>query len=362
MTTRLKFPALVPDQARNAKVAFFISTAGEIARIARIDRLSRTEDGTPSGFQRPQISGHIREIGDYLARPDAILANPIVLGFVGGATIKKSKTGTRELTVDISKGAPGWIVDGQQRFSALMEIGRRDFQVPVSAFICNTEEELRRQFILINNTKPLPKGLIYELLPKVGGLPFRYESRAEAARLIETLNYKKGSSLRGMINGQTNPRGIIKDTILQRLLMNSLSDGALRAYHGNSKALHKKGVDLISEYFHAVRHVFHDAWDGHTPKTSRLVHGVGITAMGFVMEYLHSATGATKREQFIEPLTALRPATSWTEGEWELGTERRRWNSLQTLSADWKLLSFYLVQKTRDVIEVSSETNSRIHR
>src|SRR3546814_15696876 len=93
--------------------------------------------------------------------------------------------------------------------------------------------------ILINNTKPLPKGLIYELLPKVGGLPFRYESRAEAARLIETLNYKKGSSLRGMINGQTNPRGIIKDTIMQRLLMNSLSDGALRAYHGTSKALHK---------------------------------------------------------------------------------------------------------------------------
>src|SRR3546814_18821783 len=90
-------------------------------------------------------------------------------------------------------------------------------------------------------------------------------------------------------------------------------------------------LDLISEYFHAVRHVFHDAWDGHTPKTSRLVHGVGITAMGFVMEYLHSATGATKREQFIEPLTALRPATSWTEGEWELGTERRRWTSLQHL-------------------------------
>src|SRR3546814_6990380 len=105
-----------------------------------------------------------------------------------------SDLGTRELTVDISKGAPGWIVDGQQRFSALMEIGRRDFQVPVSAFICNTEEELRRQFILINNTKPLPKGLIYELLPKVGGLPFRYESRAEAARLLETLHYKKGSS------------------------------------------------------------------------------------------------------------------------------------------------------------------------
>src|SRR3546814_7542530 len=92
----------------------------------------------------------------------------------------------------------------------------KGFQMHFSEFICNTEEELRRQFILINNTEPLPKGLIYGLLPKVGGLPFRYESRAEAARLIETLNYKKGSSLRGMINGQTNPRGIIKDTILDR--------------------------------------------------------------------------------------------------------------------------------------------------
>src|SRR3546814_3294773 len=71
--------------------------------------------------------------------------------------------------------------------------------------------------------------------------------------------------------------------------------------------------------------------------------------MGFVMEYLHSATGATKREQFIEPLTALRPATSWTEGEWELGTERRRWNSLQNLSADWKLLSFRSEEHTSEL-------------
>src|SRR3546814_13761270 len=125
-----------------------------------------------------------------------------------------------------------------------------------------------------------------------------------------------------MINGQTNPRGIIKDTILQRLLMNSLSDGALRAYHGNSKALHKKGVDLISEYFHAVRHVFHDAWDGHTPKTSRLVHGVGITALGFVMEYLHSATGATKREQFIEQLRSAERRV----GKGCVSTCRSRWS------------------------------------
>lgn len=358
--THVTFQILTPNQATNAKVAFFVSTVEEISRIARIDRLSRTSEGTASGFQRPQIAGHIREIGDYLQRADAILANPIVLGFVSGASITTNKKGDKELSVDLSNGAPGWIVDGQQRFSALMEIQRKDFQVPVSAFICETEEELRRQFILINNTRPLPKGLIYELLPTVKGLPHRFESRSEAAKLIEALNYRRNSSLRGMIYGQTNPHGVIKDTLVQKVLMNSLSDGALRLYRSDAELLHSKGVELISEFFHAVKHVFHDAWNNHTPKTSRLLHGVGITSMGFVMEYLHASIGATKREDFIESLTALRPVTAWTSGDWELGPERRRWNSLQNVSSDWKLLSFYLVRQTQLAIEMSQAKESHV--
>ena len=359
--TRLKFHALVPKQAESGKVAFFVTTADEIMRIAKIDRLSRTADGMPTGFQRPQIAGHIREIGDYLQRNDAILANPIVLGFVHGASIKRVDGG-HELVVDISKGAPGLIVDGQQRFSALLEIRRPGFEVPVSVFICDSEEELRRQFILINNTKPLSKGLIYELLPNVSGLPHRYESRSEAAALVEALNYRRGSSLRGLIYGQTNPHGVIRDTVVQKLLMNSLTDGALRLYRDDPRMLNSRGVELISEYFHAVKHVFHDAWIGHTPKTSRLVHGVGMTAMGFVMEYIHASTGATRREQFIPALTALRPVTAWTDGEWELGSERRCWNGLQYVSADWKLLSFYLVREVQHALEGPLSANNRVRR
>lgn len=359
--TRLRFPALVPRQAKSAKVAFLVTTADQVARIARIDRLSRTEDGVPSGFQRPQIAGHIREIGDYLQREDAILANPIVLGFVKGASIKRAG-GAHELVVDVGKGAPGLIVDGQQRFSALMEIHRTSFEIPVSVFICDSEEELRRQFILINNTKPLSKGLIYELLPNVSGLPNRYQSRSEAATLVEALNYRRGSSLRGLIHGQTNPHGVIRDTVVQKLLMNSLSDGALRLYRDDARLLNSQGVELVSEFFHAVKHVFHDAWVGHTAKSSRLIHGVGMTAMGFVMEYIHASTGATRREQFIEPLTALRPVTAWTEGEWQLGAERRRWNGLQYISADWKLLSFYLVRQVQQTLEGPLSANNRVRR
>ncbi len=167
MTKKLTFNAIAPQQSPDSQVAFFVATAQQIDQIASINRLARDENGLPTGFQRPQIAKHIREIGDYLARPDAILANPIVLGFVAGtgATIKTAKDGSKQLIVDISKGVPGQIVDGQQRFSALREIGRADFQVPVSAFICSSHEELTQQFILINNTKPLNKGMIYELLP-----------------------------------------------------------------------------------------------------------------------------------------------------------------------------------------------------
>lgn len=347
---RLSFPSVIPTQSPHAQVACFVATASQISTIARIDRAGRSEDGLLSGFQRPQIATHIREIGDYLERADAMLANPIILGFVSNAKIAKNRDGTGTLHIDLGAGAPGWIVDGQQRYSALLESSRGDFQVPVSAFICESEEELRRQFILVNSTKPLSKGLIYELLPNVNGLPKRYASRSEASAMAQKLNFKRGSSLSGLIKMGTNPDGIIQDTIIQKMLMTSLTDGALRLYRGDQKLLLSKGVDLISEFFHAVKFVFQNDWDGHNAKTSRLLHGTGITALGYAMEYIHAATGASKREDFVETLTAIRPACAWTDGEWTFGNEKRRWNSLQNLSVDTKLLSFHLVHEVKKAL------------
>ena len=82
--------------------------------------------------------------------------------------------------IDIADGPSGLVVDGQQRLTALSQVGR-DFQVFVSALICKDEAELRRQFVLINNTRPLPKSLIYELLPTVDDLPARLSKRSQAA-------------------------------------------------------------------------------------------------------------------------------------------------------------------------------------
>jgi DGQHR domain-containing protein len=343
----LNFDALAPIQSPELTVFTFVAKAADIARIARIERAGRDDGGVLQGFQRPQIAGHIREIRDYLEKPNSILPNAIVIAFMGGARLKRAANAgdrRRELLVNISNGPPGWIVDGQQRFTALSELRGRNFEVLVSGFLCETEEELQKQFILVNNTRPLPKALVYELLPKVGDLPPRMSNRSQAALVTEALNYRKGSSLKGLIKQQTNPKGSIRDTVLQRVIMNSLSDGALRLYAGEDQMLLHHGVTMMSEYYHAVQHVFADDWTGKTPKTSRLVHGTGIIALGYVMDFLNSTTGAVSRDEFARGLRFLKGKTAWSEGEWEFGSERRRWNGLQNVPADVRQLTLYLMQ------------------
>jgi hypothetical protein len=169
-------------------------------------------------------------------------------------------------------------------------------------------------------------------------------SRSQAALVTEALNYRSGSSLKGLIKQQTNPKGVIRDTVLQRVIMNSLSDGALRLYAGEDTLLLDKGVALISEFYHAVQHVFAEDWVGQTPKSSRLIHGTGIIALGYVMDFLNSVRGASTRDEFVGGLRLLKGKTAWSTGEWEFGSERRRWNGLQNVPADVRQLSLHLVQ------------------
>lgn len=353
----LEFRALQPVQSKAAQVFCFVANAGDVRRIARIERAGRDEGGTLVGFQRPQIAGHIHEIRDYLDRPNAILPNSIILGFTSDAKLSPSKGGVAKLTIDITKGAPGWVVDGQQRFTALSEIGNDKFQVLVSGFICPTIEELQKQFILINNTRPLPKALVYELLPRVGDLPARMSGRVQASLLTDALNYSHGSSLAGLIKQHTNPKGMIADTVLQRLIMNSITDGALQLYASDTGLLLSHGFDLVSEFFHAVQYVFKDAWEGHTPKTSRLVHGTGLVAMGFVMDEL-AHRGAKTRTHFVDALRPLVGHAAWTGGKWFLAGEVRNWNSLQNVPQDVRALSLYLSgQLKKAARESSSEKN-----
>lgn len=336
------YPAIFPRQGSKYSVFAFCANAREVLRFASIDRIARGEDGALTGFQRPQVASHIREIKTYLAQEDAVLPNSIVVAFTGGVSIEESGT-SGTVTIDCSGGPVGVVVDGQQRLCALEALSERDFEVFVSGIVCDGDDELRKQFILINNTRPLPKSLIYELLPTVDGLPDRLSSRSTAAALTERLNYDEGSSLRGQIKQHTNPGGVLQDTVIQRLVMASLRDGALRDISRGAPD-NDAAFGLISEFFYAVQDVFGDAWIGHTPRTSRLVHGVGIMAMGYVMEYLHSARSLLLAEDFAAALAPLRGSTAWTAGVWTFGEGNQRpWNGLQFVPRDYIELSQFLL-------------------
>jgi DGQHR domain-containing protein len=344
-----KYNAISPKQDPRTNVLAFSAGVKEILQFASIDRLSRDENGKLQGFQRPQVANHIREIRDYLSKKDAILPNSIVVAFTSGVQVNKAQLeGISEVIIKVGNKPNGLIVDGQQRLTALSQIQDKNFEVVVSCIICQSEEELRRQFILINNTKPLPKSLIYELLPTVDGLPPRLSSRAMASSLSERLNFDENSSIHTKIKMHTNPGGIIQDTIVQKMIMNSLENGALRelvSQHDGTEI----SFQLISDFYQAVTEVFPEAWHRQTPRSSRLVHGAGIIAMGYVMEYLYFSNNARSVSDFKQGLGLLEGKTAWTSGTWDFGDRQPKWNELQNLNRDWMALSNYLLAVIKKV-------------
>jgi DGQHR domain-containing protein len=359
LTDPMTYLAVCARQSVEHQLFTFAAKAGDILRFATIDRIGRNEEGELSGFQRPQVAAHIREIRDYLEKPNAVLPNAIVVAFIDGITVAE-RGGTAMLSIDVSNGAPGLVVDGQQRLSALSELDR-DFEVFVSALICRDEAELRRQFVLINNTKPLPKSLIYELLPTVSDLPPRMARRSTAASITSRLNIEK-TALQGRIKQHTMPDGKIADTIIQKVVMESLTNGMMRELIAMPRG-EDKCVKLMSHFFDAVKRVFPTDWHNHTPATSRLLHGAGIQALGDVMEVLAQRADARTIDEFEEGLLCLRGRTAWTSGEWDFGDEVRRWNALQNVNRDVSILKHYLIaivksdlrRRAREGLEVPQE-------
>lgn len=355
MTTFI-FRAIRAKQSPNHHVISFAAKPSEILEFAEIERVNRGSDGTLSGFQRHQIAPHIKDIRDYLSHDNAILPNPIVIAFVEGATIKEIDPGIVELSIDAKETKPGFVVDGQQRLTALSGLLEKDFEVLVSALICKDYDEMRQQFVLLNNTRPLPKALIYELLPLTPDLPQRFTSRAFAAKLVEMLNYDEHSSLHGLIKQHTNPTGILSDTAIQKIAMNSVADGAMRQFMGEEDYV-ERSFALLCNYFAAVQEAFPEAWRGHTPKTSRLVHGAGIVALGYLMEFFHAKYGAITKDEFLVKLNTLAPQCFWTGGVWPFSsTDQRDWNKVQNVPQDIMTLASYLTRCAR-LLEVNLSNN-----
>jgi DGQHR domain-containing protein len=251
---------------------------------------------------------------------------------------------------------PGWIVDGQQRIAAIRDAQVEKFAICVIGFITDDLHEQKTQFILVNSTKPLPKGLIYELLPSTeGALPSFLQKRRFPAYLMERLNHDKDSPFKEIIMTASNPGGIVKDTSILKMCENSLHDGVLHRFRNTTTGgwNAEDMLRVLKCFWSAVAKVFKDAW-GLPPRRSRLMHGAGIVSLGFIMDAIgdRSPLGSIPTENFFRrDLDQLTPLCSWTHGYWNFSPDiQRRWNDIQNTSRDVQLLANYLLSQYKKMV------------
>jgi DGQHR domain-containing protein len=344
----------------------FSLRADEVLQIADISRVSRDEAGKLIGYQRAEVRKHVQEIVDYLNSDSVIFPNAIIMAFssrvkfqaIRGNALPDDELGkTGTLTIPLPAPGhrkPAWIVDGQQRAVALQRIKRHDLPVPVTAFVADTVDLQRDQFFRVNNTRPLPRGLVTELLPEVDSpLPSRFAVKKAPSALCDLLNTNKASPLRGMIKRASTPkdqaaRAVITDTSVVEMIKESLvsSSGCLYPYRdvARNETDYDGILHALSTYWAAVRDTFPSAW-GKPPTKSRLMHGAGIRAMGRLMDRVLGTVDPRSEdapERIRQHLALIAPHCRWTAGVWdELGW---RWNEIENTRRSIQELSSYLIR------------------
>lgn len=365
-SVELRLPAIEIRQGPKRRLYAFSVDGKLVPEFATVSRIKRTEEGGLAGYQRPEALAHIDEIRNYVESKNALLPNAVVIAFdkttrfeaaKGGPEGAYSRAGTLVIQMDPTIPEhlrPGFIVDGQQRIAAIRDADVPSFPICATGFIAESIREQTEQFILVNATKPLPKGLIHELLPETDAmLPLQLERRRLPALLVTRLNESKDSPLYRAVKTATNPDGRIKDNSLLRVIENSLSDGILYVYREPKTGDHD--IDgmyrVLSEFFTAVREVFPEAWE-LPPKKSRLTHGAGIAGLGYLMDSISHRVGLRKRPsrgQFAKDLRLMADVCHWTDGYWELGPGRAsRWDEIQNTTKDVELLVRYLASHYKE--------------
>lgn len=358
--------ALRLNQARGSEIYVFSLTGPEILKLADISRVNRDEAGDLIGYQRPEVRQHVQEIVDYLDSNDVIFPNPIIIALPssvrfaasrgpkpGNSTDNDACTGMLEIPVPVgTEPKPGWIVDGQQRTLALTKAQQQDLPVLVTAFITDNVDVQRDQFVRINNTKPLPRGLVTELLPSISSpLPARLAIKQAPSKLCDLLNERdpfEGMIRRSSTSKADRSEAVITDTVFVTMLTESFtSPGGCLYPHRNQTSGETDFLSVIktiSTYWTCVRDTFPEAW-GLPADRSRLMHGAGIRAMGRLMDRIMSPLDphhAETTKRVMDDLAMIAPHCRWISGDWD--ELNRPWNGIENTSRDISELSNYLIR------------------
>jgi DGQHR domain-containing protein len=357
--------ALRITQTKGHPLFLFCLTGEELLEIAEISRVSRDDTGKLIGYQRPEVKRHVQDITDYLDSGKVLFPNSIILALSSKVHFSQSRgprvsdrvsdAGILEITFQSNGTKPAWIVDGQQRAIAISHSKRKDLPIPVSAFVADEIELQRDQFLRVNNTKPLPRGLITELLPEVSSpLPAALEMRKIPSAICDALNSNENSPFRGLISrasmtAAARKKAVITDTSIIKMLEESLTtpSGCLFPYRNIATGdTDTDGIwATVVAYWTAVRNVFPDAW-GKPAQKSRLMHGAGMRAMGRLMDRIMATVdprtnGVSKHVE--DELRSIAPMCHWTSGQWD-ELSGLKWNEIQNVPRHINALSNVLLR------------------
>ena len=353
---------------RGGKVIYLLSLkASELLSISGISRVTRDDVGKLIGYQRPEVRRHVKEIADYLSSEDMLLAHPIILAFTSEVRFVSSRgqksfdglasAGMLEIPLPRKESdKPAWIVDGQQRALAIQTLKDQDFAVPVCAFVADNVDLQRDQFLRINNSKPLPRGLVTELLPDVDSpLPPKLAVKKIPSALCDLLNKENGSPFKGLIKRPSTQANrstteVITDTVIIKMIEESLTNpsGCLFPYRNIATGEYDQQAiwSVLTTFWSAVKQVFPEAW-GKSPNTSRLMHGVGIRSLGKLMDRIMASINPSDENAqalVVKELRLIAPVCRWSSGAWEdLGGIE--WNQILTTNRHYTMLYNFLIRE-----------------
>lgn len=352
-------------QTKDTAIYLFALTGEELLDVADVSRISRDEAGKLIGYQRPEVKRHVRDIVDYLDGEDVIFPHAVIVAFSSkvkftssrGPKVNDGLSTAGELKIprpEPGKAKPGWIVDGQQRALAISKSKRKQLPIPVCAFITDDVETQRDQFLRINNSKPLPRGLVTELLPEVSApITANTSTHRLPSSLVNSLNNEANSPFHGLIKRSSTSTDdrvhtIIPDGPLLKALRESLvhPSGCLFVYR--NLASNDADIDRIwftvVTFWSAVKRTFPDAW-GKAPTESRLMHSAGLTSMSRLMDRVMPHVSLTTNDPVgavVEELELIKPVCRWTDGTWEeLNLE---WNEVENVSRHIRGLTNFLIR------------------
>jgi len=227
--------------------------------------------------------------------------------------------------------------------------------VPINGFVADEVELQRDQFLRVNYTRPLPRGLITELLPEVSTLlPAKLAARKPPSVICDWLAGSPSSPFLGLIRrasaaGKNAANAVVSDTSVVKMIEDSLTAPSGCLFPCRNIATGEtdgEGIcGVLAAYWTAIKRVFPEAW-GKPPTVSRLMHGVGIRAMGRLMDRIMpgiNARDARAADAAEKELRLVAPACRWTAGEWE-GLNDLAWNELQNVPRHVRVLSNLLVR------------------